>query len=50
MASYKRFEELEIWQRARLFAQRIFKITQREPFCKDYKLKDQISICRFDNG
>ncbi len=38
----ERFEDLEIWQEARELCKFIFEITEKEPFCKDYKLRDQI--------
>jgi len=38
----ERFEDLEIWQEARELSKIIFSITSSEPFCKDYKFKDQI--------
>ena len=37
-----RFEELEIWQLARELYKFVFKITSEEPFCKDFRLRDQI--------
>lgn len=37
-----RFEDLEIWQEARELCKFIFEITEKEPFCKDYKFRDQI--------
>lgn len=37
-----RFEDLEIWQLARELCRSIYKMTLREPFCMDYKLRDQI--------
>lgn len=37
-----RFEELEVWKEARELYKLIFKKTLEEPFCKDYKLRDQI--------
>jgi four helix bundle protein len=37
-----RFEDLEIWQEARELSKMIFKLTDVEPFCSDYKLKNQI--------
>jgi four helix bundle protein len=43
MATIKNFEDLKVWQKARILCQQIFKITQKEPFFKDYKLKDQIN-------
>jgi four helix bundle protein len=42
MATIKNFEDLEIWQKARELSKYIFTLTQRDPFCKDYSLKDQI--------
>lgn len=38
----ERFEDLEIWQEARVIAKQVFEITQNLPFSKDYKFKDQI--------
>jgi four helix bundle protein len=38
----KRFEDLEIWQKARLFCKKIFRITNYEKFSKDFRLKEQI--------
>ena len=37
-----RFEDLEIWQLARELCKVIFKLTLKDPFCHDFKLKDQI--------
>jgi len=38
----ERFEDLEIWKEARVLAKSIFFLTLKEPFCKDFKLRDQI--------
>jgi four helix bundle protein len=38
----ERFEDLEIWKEARVLCKDIFGITIKEPFCKDFKLRDQI--------
>jgi four helix bundle protein len=38
----ERFEDLEIWKEARELCKFIFEISERDPFCKDFKLKDQI--------
>jgi four helix bundle protein len=38
----ERFEDLEIWQEARELCKRVFDITSVDPFCKDFKLRDQI--------
>ncbi len=43
MATIKKFEDLKVWQKARILCQQVFEITQKEPFAKDYKLKDQIN-------
>ena len=37
-----RFEELEIWQIARELYRLVLKVSSREPFCKDYRLRDQM--------
>jgi four helix bundle protein len=42
MATVTRFEDLEVWQMARVFAAAIYKLTLQEKFSKEYKLKDQI--------
>ena len=38
----ERFEDLEIWKEARELCKFIYEITEKEPFCKDYKFRDQI--------
>ena len=42
MATIRRFEDLEIWQKARVFCGKIFRITNYDKFSKDFRLKDQI--------
>jgi four helix bundle protein len=42
MATVKRFEDLEVWQLSRELACSVFVLTQREPFCRNFALKDQI--------
>ena len=37
-----RFEDLEIWQLARELYKLVFKITSEQPFCRDFKFRDQI--------
>ena len=39
----RRFEDLEVWQRARAFADRVYGLTCEGSFAKDYSLKDQIN-------
>ncbi|NLO01854.1 MAG: four helix bundle protein [Bacteroidetes bacterium] len=38
----EKFEDLEIWKEARALNKFIFELTEKEPFCKDYKFKEQI--------
>ncbi len=44
MATISKFEDLEIWQLARVLANEIFEaFTQSPDFAKDFKLKEQIN-------
>ena len=38
----ERFEDLVIWREARELCKVIFKITEKEPFCRDFRFRDQI--------
>ena len=40
--SYKRFEEMPVWQKARAYNKHIFEITLRQEFNTDFKFRDQI--------
>ena len=42
MATFHRFEDLEIWQTARKLSLKVFKLTEAGPFSKDFKCRDQI--------
>ena len=42
MATIKKFEDLEVWQMARKFADSIYQLTLQGKFSKEYKFKDQI--------
>ena len=42
MATIQRFEELEVWKKAREICKFISALTQKEHFSKDFSLKDQI--------
>ena len=42
MATVRRFEDLEVWQLSRELACSVFVLTQKEPFCRNFALKDQI--------
>lgn len=43
MATIQSFEELRVWQKARILCNHISEIVQYEMFAKDFKLKDQIN-------
>ena len=38
----KRFEDLEIWQEARELCKIVYRITSGEPFCNDFRFRDQM--------
>ena len=38
----EKFEDMEIWKEARELCKFVYQITEKEPFCRDYKLRDQI--------
>lgn len=42
MATFKNFEEIEAWQKARELTQEIYKLTNHGLFSKDFGLRDQI--------
>ncbi|NCO53808.1 MAG: four helix bundle protein [Bacteroidetes bacterium CG02_land_8_20_14_3_00_31_25] len=42
MATFSKFEEIECWQIARKLCNNIFFITEKGPFLKDFRFKDQI--------
>ncbi|OGW82221.1 MAG: four helix bundle protein [Omnitrophica bacterium RIFCSPLOWO2_12_FULL_44_17] len=42
MGTVKRFEDLDVWQKARVFTKRIYEISREGVFAKDYGLRDQI--------
>ena len=43
MATFKSFEDIEAWQKARVLSNKIFILSLEGTFSKDYKLKDQIN-------
>ena len=50
MAAFKTFEEINVWQNARVLVRDVYAVTRSGDFGKDYGLKDQvqraaISIC-----
>lgn len=42
MATFKRFEEIESWKKARELSKRIYRVSGAASFAKDFGLKDQI--------
>jgi four helix bundle protein len=42
MATFKRFEEIESWKKARELSKRIYHVSGAASFAKDFGLKDQI--------
>jgi len=42
MATFKRFEDIKAWQKARRVTKRVYKVTSREPFARDFGLRNQI--------
>jgi four helix bundle protein len=44
MSSIQRFEDLEAWKIARELTREVYAVTKRDPFARDYGMRDQ--ICR----
>ncbi|MBX3257196.1 MAG: four helix bundle protein [Chitinophagaceae bacterium] len=42
MPTILKFEELEIWKQSRALSLKIFRLTQKEVFLREYKFKEQI--------
>jgi four helix bundle protein len=42
MATFRSFEEIEAWQKARTLTRRIYVVTNQGRFSKDFGLRDQI--------
>src|SRR2546423_1287102 len=42
MATFKKFEEIESWKRARELTRRVYDVSGKDMFSKDFGLKDQI--------
>src|SRR5262245_28692568 len=42
MGMIKRFEDIVAWQEARKMTKDIYSVTNRQPFARDYALRDQI--------
>jgi len=42
MAGFKKFEEIQAWQKARKATKRVYEVTSDGKFAKDFGLRDQI--------
>jgi four helix bundle protein len=42
VATFNKFEDMEVWQKARKLCQEIYLITTRDNFYRDYRLREQI--------
>lgn len=42
MATFKRFEEIQAWQKARVATKRVYELTKTGDFAKDFGLANQI--------
>jgi len=43
MATFTKFEDIQAWQKARLFCAEVFTICNQTPLLKDYKLREQLN-------
>lgn len=42
MATFKRFEEIEAWQKARELVRQLYVLSGKDKFAKDFGLRDQV--------
>ena len=42
MATISKFEDLEVWKKARILAEKIYALTFMKPLSEDFRLKDQM--------
>ncbi len=42
MATIQRFEDLEVWKKARVLAAKIYQLTFVQPISTDFRMKDQM--------
>jgi len=42
MATFKKFEEIDCWRKARELTRRIYGVSGKAPFARDFDLRDQI--------
>jgi len=50
MATISTFEELDIWKLARKICQKVFELTNKDEFSKDFSLRSNKKIKWFSNG
>ena len=43
MATFKTFEDIEAWQKSRILADKIYRLSREGDFSRDFKLRDQIN-------
>lgn len=41
MPTFKKFEEIKVWQKARKITKKIYTLSKIEPFSRDFSLRDQ---------
>lgn len=42
MATIQKYEDLEIWKKARILSGKVYLLTFKEPISSDFRIKDQI--------
>ena len=42
MATIQKFEDLEVWKKARILSDKIYPLTFKEPIASDFRMKDQM--------
>jgi four helix bundle protein len=42
MATFRRFEDIDAWKKARVLTKEVYSVSKQRPFFRDYALRDQI--------
>ena len=42
MATIQKFEDLEVWKKARILSDKVYPLTFKEPISSDFRIKDQM--------
>jgi len=42
MSTFQSFEEIEVWQKARQLTKRVYQVSSKGPFARDFGLRDQM--------